>query len=86
MTFDKLLAADYVGLNYAPPYLAPTTHGNQILQGVNYASGAGESLDESGAAFVSHHQSILHHLNNTVRICKLGFHKRMIAFRSSHFF
>ncbi|KAG0504668.1 hypothetical protein M758_N028300 [Ceratodon purpureus] len=43
--------ADYVGLDYAPPYLAPTTHGNQLLQGVNYASGAGGILDESGAAF-----------------------------------
>lgn len=47
------LAADAIGLPYPPPYLAPTSHGKAILQGVNYASGAGGLLDESGANYVS---------------------------------
>lgn len=51
---DGSIAADYVGLDYAPPYLAPTTNGAQLLQGVNYASGAGGILDESGAQWLSH--------------------------------
>jgi len=42
-----------VGLDYAPAYLAPTTRGEQLLRGVNYASGAAGILDESGASFVS---------------------------------
>jgi hypothetical protein len=49
----SFLAADAIGLPYPPPYLAPTSHGKAILQGVNYASGAGGLLDESGANYVS---------------------------------
>lgn len=42
-----------LGLNYTPPYLAPTTSGPVILQGVNYASGAGGILNHTGKIFVS---------------------------------
>nr|XP_043639386.1 GDSL esterase/lipase At4g16230-like [Erigeron canadensis] len=38
--------------NFIPPYLASTTVGPVILQGVNYASGAGGILNETGANFV----------------------------------
>ncbi|CAO2821832.1 unnamed protein product [Amaranthus hypochondriacus] len=36
---------------FPPPYLAPTTKGSVILQGVNYASGAGGILNETGVLF-----------------------------------
>ncbi|KAH9297685.1 hypothetical protein KI387_029367, partial [Taxus chinensis] len=35
------------------PYLAPGTHGQVLLNGVNYASGAGGILDSSGAIFLA---------------------------------
>ncbi|CAI9291979.1 unnamed protein product [Lactuca saligna] len=38
--------------NFPPPYLAPTTVGPVVLQGVNYASGASGILDESGANYI----------------------------------
>ncbi|PWA71971.1 SGNH hydrolase-type esterase domain-containing protein [Artemisia annua] len=37
--------------NFIPPYLAPTTVGSVILHGVNYASGAGGILNETGANY-----------------------------------
>ncbi|KAM4116591.1 hypothetical protein ACB094_02G061900 [Castanea mollissima] len=36
---------------YLPPYLAPTTAGAVILQGVNYASGGGGILNDTGEIF-----------------------------------
>ncbi|KAH9766201.1 GDSL esterase/lipase [Citrus sinensis] len=36
---------------FSPPYLAPTTRGNSILQGVNYASGGGGILNQTGKIF-----------------------------------
>lgn len=39
--------------SFPPPYMAPTTVGPVVLQGVNYASGASGILDESGANYVS---------------------------------
>ncbi|KAK2644767.1 hypothetical protein Ddye_019962 [Dipteronia dyeriana] len=39
------------GLGYTPPYLAPTTKGSVVLQGVNYASGGGGILNETGKIF-----------------------------------
>lgn len=39
--------------DFTPPYLAPTTVGSVILQGVNYASGAGGILNQTGKLFVS---------------------------------
>lgn len=42
-----------LGLGLTPPYLAPTTRGSVILKGVNYASGGGGILNETGRIFVS---------------------------------
>ncbi|GAB4850753.1 hypothetical protein Ancab_030053 [Ancistrocladus abbreviatus] len=36
---------------FTPPYLAPTTTGTVILQGVNYASGGGGILNQTGKIF-----------------------------------
>ncbi|KAH7573464.1 hypothetical protein ACOSP7_007154 [Xanthoceras sorbifolium] len=40
-----------LGLGFTPPYLAPTTKGSMVLQGVNYASGGGGILNETGKLF-----------------------------------
>ncbi|KAH1147088.1 hypothetical protein AAZX31_15G133600 [Glycine max] len=40
-----------LGLGFSPPYLAPTTTGSVVLKGVNYASGAGGILNNSGQIF-----------------------------------
>nr|XP_016462233.1 PREDICTED: GDSL esterase/lipase At4g16230-like [Nicotiana tabacum] len=45
------ILGEEVGFNLTPPYLAPTTCGPVILQGVNYASGGGGILNESGQIF-----------------------------------
>ncbi|KAJ3699744.1 hypothetical protein LUZ61_003449 [Rhynchospora tenuis] len=37
--------------DFTPPYLAPNTTGRVVLKGVNYASGAGGILNETGAIF-----------------------------------
>ncbi|KAK9672312.1 hypothetical protein RND81_12G091800 [Saponaria officinalis] len=37
---------------FSPPYLAPTTSGNAIMQGVNYASGGGGILNSTGQIFI----------------------------------
>nr|POE63922.1 gdsl esterase/lipase [Quercus suber] len=37
--------------DYLPPYLAPTTAGAVILRGVNYASGGGGILNDTGKIF-----------------------------------
>ncbi|XP_052207960.1 GDSL esterase/lipase At4g16230-like isoform X2 [Diospyros lotus] len=37
--------------DYTPPYLAPTTTGSVVLQGVNYASGGGGILNQTGNIF-----------------------------------
>jgi hypothetical protein len=47
-------AAQILGIpDFLPPYLAPDTKGQKILNGVNYASGAAGILDSSGYLFVS---------------------------------
>ena len=38
--------------DFTPPYLAPTTSGPVVLEGVNYASGGGGILNETGRIFV----------------------------------
>lgn len=38
--------------DYTPPFLAPTTVGPLVLQGVNYASGGGGILNHTGKIFV----------------------------------
>ncbi|KAF7837706.1 GDSL esterase/lipase [Senna tora] len=40
-----------LGLNFTPPYMAPTTVGSVILHGVNYASGGGGILNLTGKIF-----------------------------------
>ncbi|KAK6930288.1 GDSL lipase/esterase [Dillenia turbinata] len=41
-----------IGLkDFTPPYLAPTTSGTIVLQGVNYASGGGGILNHTGKIF-----------------------------------
>ncbi|KAK9724955.1 hypothetical protein RND81_05G111200 [Saponaria officinalis] len=37
---------------FSPPYLAPTTKGQAIMQGVNYASGGGGILNQTGQIFI----------------------------------
>lgn len=39
--------------DFTPPYLAPTTVGSVVLRGVNYASGGGGILNQTGSIFVS---------------------------------
>ncbi|KAL5996475.1 hypothetical protein ACLOJK_026555 [Asimina triloba] len=58
-TTADLIGNDYyqncqeLGLEgFAPPYLAPTTCGDVVLGGVNYASGGGGILNETGKIFV----------------------------------
>ncbi|KAJ7513895.1 hypothetical protein O6H91_05G029000 [Diphasiastrum complanatum] len=41
-----------LGLPFAPAYMDPNTKGTAILKGVNYASGGGGILDETGANFI----------------------------------
>jgi hypothetical protein len=45
--------------NFTPPYMDPSTHGRAILRGVNYASGGGGILNETGRAFVKTFRSNL---------------------------
>ncbi|ESQ28075.1 hypothetical protein EUTSA_v10019503mg [Eutrema salsugineum] len=47
MNFIDLLA-QLLGISSPPPFADPTTRGNRILGGVNYASAAAGILDESG--------------------------------------
>ncbi|XP_024385964.1 GDSL esterase/lipase At1g71250 [Physcomitrium patens] len=44
--------ADYIGLPYPPPAVAPASRGFAILRGLNYGSGAGGILDETGANYI----------------------------------
>lgn len=44
--------SELIGLPFPPPYLAPTTKGTAMLQGVSYASSAGGILRSSGFDFV----------------------------------
>ncbi|KAI5080745.1 hypothetical protein GOP47_0003928 [Adiantum capillus-veneris] len=43
---------DIVSLPFPPPYLAPTTRGTTILQGVNYASAAAGIIRSTGYDFI----------------------------------
>jgi len=36
-----------------PPYMAPETTGDAVMRGVNYASGGGGILNQTGSIFVS---------------------------------
>ncbi|CAM6099719.1 unnamed protein product [Calypogeia fissa] len=46
------IVAQLMNQPFLPPYLAPTTQGPAILQGVNYASAAAGILDNTGANFI----------------------------------
>ncbi|XP_010515403.1 PREDICTED: GDSL esterase/lipase At3g50400-like [Camelina sativa] len=57
--------------SYAVPYLAPNASGEAILNGVNYASGAGGILNATGSVFVSlfvsmHTLSVVYYLSRLV--------------------
>ncbi|KAI3932788.1 hypothetical protein MKW92_036233 [Papaver armeniacum] len=46
------IVGEELGLSaYIPPYLAPTTVGDVVLRGINYASGGSGILNETGAIF-----------------------------------
>lgn len=53
----NLFIGDWLGIPAPPPFLDPTTAGNRILGGVNYASAAGGILDESGSHYVTFYLS-----------------------------
>lgn len=38
---------------FVPPYMAPETAGDAAMRGVNYASGGGGILNQTGSIFVS---------------------------------
>ena len=38
---------------FIPPYMAPETAGDAVMRGVNYASGGGGILNQTGSIFVS---------------------------------
>lgn len=46
-------AGQFLGLPFVPAYLAPTTKGKKVMDGVNYASAAGGILDDTGRNYVS---------------------------------
>ncbi|XP_002994082.2 GDSL esterase/lipase At1g71250 [Selaginella moellendorffii] len=46
------VVCELIGLPYVPAFLDPSTKNARILKGVNYASGAGGILDESGKNYI----------------------------------
>lgn len=61
MIFLAKFSGEELGIpNYAVPFLAPNATGKAILYGVNYASGGGGILNQTGRIFVSTH--ITNHL------------------------
>ncbi|XP_031257758.1 GDSL esterase/lipase At4g16230-like [Pistacia vera] len=50
-TFFDLIGEELGFENLTPPYMAPTTVGDMILKGVNYASSGAGLLNETGAFF-----------------------------------
>ncbi|KAK9287966.1 hypothetical protein L1049_016411 [Liquidambar formosana] len=50
-TIVDLIGKELGFKDFTPPYLAPTTVGPVILQGVNYASGGGGILNHTGSIF-----------------------------------
>ncbi|KAJ7548345.1 hypothetical protein O6H91_07G008100 [Diphasiastrum complanatum] len=46
------IICERIGLPHSPPFLDPGTTGTKILRGVNYASGGGGILKETGANFL----------------------------------
>ncbi|PKU85829.1 GDSL esterase/lipase At2g23540 [Dendrobium catenatum] len=52
-TIADIIGEEIGQLNYAPPFLDQYTTGAALLNGVNYASGAGGILNKTGALYVS---------------------------------
>ncbi|XP_007035821.2 PREDICTED: GDSL esterase/lipase At4g16230 [Theobroma cacao] len=50
-TIVDILGQELGSPGFTPPYLAPTTRGPVVLQGVNYASGGGGILNHTGKIF-----------------------------------
>ncbi|CAN0924355.1 GDSL esterase/lipase At4g16230 [Linum grandiflorum] len=50
-TIADIVGQELGAQDFTPPYLAPNTTGPVILQGVNYASGAGGILNQTGQTF-----------------------------------
>eukprot|EP00250_Pteridium_aquilinum_P021055 c25017_g2_i1 orf=43-1239(+) len=53
LTIPDMLAQKVGLVSFPPPFLAPTSHGAAILNGVNYASGGGGILNNTGRLFVN---------------------------------
>jgi hypothetical protein len=51
-------SAELLGLPLVPPYSQASGSGQQLLQGVNYASAAAGILDDSGGNFVRTYPSM----------------------------
>ncbi|XP_071694592.1 GDSL esterase/lipase At4g16230-like [Rutidosis leptorrhynchoides] len=51
-TITDILGQELGEKDFRPPYLAPTTVGPVVLKGVNYASGGGGILNETGYIFI----------------------------------
>lgn len=52
LTIPDILARKVGVTTFPPPYLAPSSHGLVLLNGVNYASGGGGILNNTGRIFV----------------------------------
>eukprot|EP00250_Pteridium_aquilinum_P021056 c25017_g2_i2 orf=43-1236(+) len=53
LTIPDILALKVGQSSFPPPFLAPTSHGSAILNGVSYASGGGGILNNTGRIFVN---------------------------------
>ncbi|KAK9084368.1 hypothetical protein Scep_030839 [Stephania cephalantha] len=51
-TIADIICQELGVTTFPPPYLAPTTTGDVVIQGVNYASGGGGILNHTGTIFV----------------------------------
>ncbi|KAH1231851.1 GDSL esterase/lipase [Glycine max] len=51
LTLEDQQGGQEMGIGFTPPYLAPTTVGPGVLEGVNYASGASGILNLTGKLF-----------------------------------
>ncbi|KAI3899195.1 hypothetical protein MKW92_005659 [Papaver armeniacum] len=59
------IVGEELGLSaYIPPYLAPTTVGDVVLRGINYASGGSGILNETGAIFEIHYLNCQRFIQN----------------------
>lgn len=78
-----------MGIDFTPPYLAPTTNGPVILKGVNYASGAGGIFNLTGKLFGDriNFDAQLDNFANTRQdiISMIGFPATLSLFRRSMF-